>query len=81
MAEECDDGNTVSGDGCSKKCKIEDGWECLHDYVKMDPFALEAGDPVFISKCKRVLSEPTIYDPQTITPVSASQAYYKIANV
>ena len=26
--EECDDGNTVSGDGCSSTCKIEDGWMC-----------------------------------------------------
>jgi cysteine-rich repeat protein len=26
--EECDDGNTVSGDGCSSTCKIEYGYEC-----------------------------------------------------
>lgn len=23
LAEECDDGNTVSGDGCSETCKVE----------------------------------------------------------
>lgn len=27
--EECDDGNTVSGDGCSSVCHLETGWVCL----------------------------------------------------
>lgn len=26
--EECDDGNTLTGDGCSGVCQIEDGWVC-----------------------------------------------------
>lgn len=26
--EECDDGNTEPGDGCSSECTIEPGWEC-----------------------------------------------------
>lgn len=26
--EECDDGNHYSGDGCSSKCQLEDGWTC-----------------------------------------------------
>ncbi|KAK9789369.1 hypothetical protein WJX73_005379 [Symbiochloris irregularis] len=26
--EECDDGNTKDGDGCSKDCLIENGWDC-----------------------------------------------------
>ena len=26
--EECDDGNTTNGGGCSDTCLIEDGWEC-----------------------------------------------------
>lgn len=25
---ECDDGNTVSGDGCSSTCLVETGYEC-----------------------------------------------------
>lgn len=25
---QCDDGNTVSGDGCSSNCLIESGWKC-----------------------------------------------------
>jgi cysteine-rich repeat protein len=28
LAEECDDGNAVSGDGCSSACKIESGFNC-----------------------------------------------------
>ena len=27
-AEECDDGNVASGDGCSTQCVIEPGWSC-----------------------------------------------------
>lgn len=26
--EECDDGNTANGDGCSSSCTTEDGWTC-----------------------------------------------------
>lgn len=29
LPETCDDGNKVSGDGCTSDCKIEDGWTCL----------------------------------------------------
>jgi cysteine-rich repeat protein len=29
--EECDDGNTADGDGCSKECMIELGWRCSAD--------------------------------------------------
>jgi fibro-slime domain-containing protein len=27
-SEQCDDGNTVNGDGCSRICQIEANWEC-----------------------------------------------------
>lgn len=26
LIEECDDGNNINGDGCSRDCKLEDGW-------------------------------------------------------
>jgi cysteine-rich repeat protein len=26
--EQCDDGNTTGGDGCSMTCQVEDGWSC-----------------------------------------------------
>ena len=26
--EQCDDGNTMNGDGCSSECTIESGWNC-----------------------------------------------------
>lgn len=29
--ESCDDGNQVSGDGCSSYCELEHGWICLTD--------------------------------------------------
>ena len=28
IVEECDDGNSIDGDGCSAACKIETGWAC-----------------------------------------------------
>ncbi len=27
--EECDDGNSQSGDGCSPECRVEEGWACV----------------------------------------------------
>lgn len=27
---ECDDGNNVDGDGCSKDCRIEKGYTCVN---------------------------------------------------
>lgn len=29
--EACDDGNLIEGDGCSKVCHVEYGYECDHD--------------------------------------------------
>src|SRR5512136_1483527 len=26
--EDCDDGNTQGGDGCTRTCQVEDGFEC-----------------------------------------------------
>ncbi len=38
---DCDDGNTVSGDGCDSSCKIELGYKCeggtVDDYPDPDP--------------------------------------------
>ena len=36
-SEECDDGNTKDLDGCSSKCKIEEGFECSGDPVVCAP--------------------------------------------
>jgi len=30
-SEQCDDGNTESGDGCSRSCQVEANWECPTD--------------------------------------------------
>lgn len=31
VSEQCDDGNTADGDGCSALCQAEDGWDCHYD--------------------------------------------------
>ena len=28
FTEECDDGNSINGDGCDQDCYVEDGWYC-----------------------------------------------------
>ena len=35
--EECDDGNTENGDGCSSSCMIEAGYSCVHYAVPPSP--------------------------------------------
>ena len=35
--EECDDGNTTGGDGCTNECKFESGWSCLTPGVRCQP--------------------------------------------
>jgi cysteine-rich repeat protein len=34
--EGCDDGNTVSGDGCSESCQVDPGWVCNHTLSPTD---------------------------------------------
>jgi cysteine-rich repeat protein len=45
--EQCDDGNTYIGDGCSNSCQIEPGWQCTTPRPAgeiLDP-GFEAGTP------------------------------------
>ena len=46
--EQCDDGNTSNGDGCSDTCQVEDGWVCTDPTpggnAVADP-GFEAGTP------------------------------------
>ena len=32
IGEECEDGNTETGDGCSDECEVEEGFYCTDDY-------------------------------------------------
>jgi fibro-slime domain-containing protein len=41
IGEECDDGNTLNGDGCSAACKIESGFTCAQAPLT-DPILLSA---------------------------------------
>ena len=38
--QQCDDGNTLSGDGCSTDCKLEKGFDCPAMPVTQDPLRL-----------------------------------------
>jgi len=47
--EDCDDGDTDNGDGCSAVCAVEEGWTCTDDFDQtsvctMDP-PIDAGVP------------------------------------
>jgi cysteine-rich repeat protein len=39
---QCDDGNSISGDGCSSSCEIETDWEC------------KGGSPTSVDNCSYV---------------------------
>ena len=44
-AESCDDGNTVSGDGCTASCNLETGWICEGgDSTQADTCSPDVGD-------------------------------------
>uniref|UniRef100_A0A6B2KX99 PARP catalytic domain-containing protein n=1 Tax=Arcella intermedia TaxID=1963864 RepID=A0A6B2KX99_9EUKA len=50
--EECDDNNTLSGDGCSEYCIIESGWKCHRKLVNSSILggscATDCGDGILI---------------------------------
>lgn len=60
-ALECDDGNTISGDGCNSRCKIEPGYNCTGGTshtkdtcyklspVTVEVFGNEVENPAFIT--------------------------------
>ncbi|HVU01043.1 MAG TPA: DUF4215 domain-containing protein, partial [Polyangiaceae bacterium] len=50
-AEECDDGNTNDGDGCSPTCTVAPGWLCPGPGVRCVPKACGDGLVVGIEQC------------------------------
>lgn len=44
--EECDDGNTDDGDGCSSECTVENGWDCSSGTCVLKPAPETCGDGV-----------------------------------
>ena len=49
-SEACDDGNSVSGDGCTAACAVETGWLCEGgDSTKPDTCNPDAGDNWIVS--------------------------------
>ena len=57
--EQCDDGNTVSSDGCSSTCKIESGWVCSNSNIAHRDVWVQstAGDEPNSNKDSRVSQE------------------------
>ncbi len=37
QGEQCDDGNNSDGDGCTRLCDIEAGYQCTDPYVRLEP--------------------------------------------
>ncbi len=68
--EECDDGNQLSGDGCSSICTIEPGWYCIHK--PNEALLLEL--PSFRSYCY-------IGSVNGFTGATSAISYYKTAQV
>jgi cysteine-rich repeat protein len=59
LLEQCDDGNTVSGDGCNRICQVETNWECP-----------SPGQPcVYLARCGNGLltSDETCDDGNTVS--------------
>ena len=46
--EDCDDGNTVNGDGCSSGCGYEDGWSCTPRSISPTVCAPICGDGIIV---------------------------------
>lgn len=50
--EQCDDGNTTDGDGCSASCRYEPGWNCTQGTpTKGGVFATDGYVESFCAKC------------------------------
>lgn len=57
--ETCDDGNTLSGDGCSNTCQIENGWNCNSEPSACTCTLDSDGDGV----CDNIDNCPNNYNP------------------
>ena len=50
LNEECDDLNTVSGDGCSSSCRIEQYYDCINTMGSKDICQAKCGDGVIFGE-------------------------------
>ena len=67
-AEECDDGNTAAGDGCSSTCTIESGWECATPSPGGGSHCCEAGNLTLSNDTLSTSLERTICGPVVLGP-------------
>ena len=59
---ECDDGNQNDGDGCSKECKVEQGYLCMGGGKTSQDICVDAGPMTF--ELKEVWVDVGLYEYQ-----------------
>jgi cysteine-rich repeat protein len=78
--EECDDGNTKTGDGCSNKCEIEEDFFCITEPVKcLLPCIPEAGQDVLYpgpSACVPVYEKKPFIHPLRCTTANPESEFW-----
>jgi cysteine-rich repeat protein len=82
---QCDDGNLLSGDGCSSNCEIENGWECSGGSLISQDECIDVVPPTMLlirSKNSSILtikfSEVVVY---TNAIENATDDFYQCAKV
>jgi MYXO-CTERM domain-containing protein len=75
--EGCDDGNDAAGDGCSKTCKIENGFACVSSDAGNDAYCASGHCDTATSTCLAVTAAdagPEDAGPEAAIPDDAGQA-------
>lgn len=67
-AEQCDDNNTVNGDGCSASCALEAGYDCRNNGLCCAPL-LAAYDTVQGSEFAVSYQHPSLFN---VTPITTA---------
>ena len=72
---QCDDGNIISGDGCSSKCNIEDGFKCEGGNETNPDFCVEIIPP-FMTSIDQNLLDLQIITIHFVEPVRFTGTIY-----
>jgi cysteine-rich repeat protein len=60
IGEECDDGNTRSGDGCGPTCQVEPGWNCVGEPSTCVMTAMTVCNAPYPPNCGNGILEPNL---------------------
>lgn len=75
--EECDDGNTMNGDGCSSDCKVETYWKCEGgSFLSPDTCLCDTSD----SKIKLFVGSCQLIDEKTEESAAIASTAFKVAS-